>query len=180
MAQKGTFEVGGNSQFAKPCSRAVAEAFAPFSVLLDRAQRTWGQRLLECTPPHYVARYRELVSDMDFAMQAEDAKSVGEIASKLCKALPMMHRAAIDAGHSPISSDIVTMEVDGTVYGFVLRGDLGLIRREHPDWVVYSMNDAVYALRGRLEEVMQEAAKHFSDVKIVNVRREIVADEIPF
>ena len=136
--------------------------------------------MLECTPPHYVARYRELVSDMDFAMQAEDAKSVGEIASKLCKALPMMHKAALDAGHSPISSDIVTMVVDGQVYAFVLRGDLGAIRREHSDWVVYSMKDAVYALRGRLEEVMQEAAKHFADVKIVNIRREIVADEIPF
>jgi hypothetical protein len=180
MAQRGTFEVGKGSQFAKPCSRAVAEAFAPFSVMLSRAQNTWGQRLLECAPPQYVVRYRELVSDMDFAMQAEDAKTVGEIAGKLCKALPIMHKAALDAGHRPGSSDIVTMEVDGTVYAFVLRGDLGRIRREHSDWVVYSMKDAVYALRGRLEEVMQEAAKHFADVKILNIRREIVADEIPF
>ena len=184
MAQKGTFEVGGNSQFAKPCTRAVAEAFAPFSVLLSRAQNTWGQRLLECAPPTYVARYRELVSEMDYAMQASDAKTVGEIAGKLCKALPIMHRAALDAGHTPGSSDIVTMEVDGTIYCFVVRGDLGLIRRDirrdHPDWVVYSMRDAVYAMRGRLEEVMQEAAKHYADVKILNIRRVKVADEIPF
>jgi hypothetical protein len=118
---------------------------------------------------------------MDSAMQASDAKTVGEIAGKLCKALPIMHRAALDAGHRPGSSDIVTMEVDGTIYCFVVRGDLGLIRRENPNWVVYSMRDAVYAMRGRLEEVMQEAAKHFEDVKIVNIRREkIVADEIPF
>ena len=181
MAQRGTFEVGEGSQFAKPCTRAVAEAFAPFSVLLSRAQNTWGQRLLECAPPQYVARYRELVSEMDYAMQASDAKTVGEIAGKLCKALPIMHRAALDAGHRPSSSDIVTMEVDGQIYAFVLTGDLGLIRRDHPDWVVYSMRDAVYAMRGRLEEVMQETAKHFADVKIVNIRREkIVADEIPF
>ena len=72
------------------------------------------------------------------------------------------------------------MEVDGQVYGFVLRGDLGLIRGEHPDWVVYSMRDAVYAMRGRLDEVMQEAAKHYADVKIVNISRVKVADEIPF
>tara|TARA_R110000744_G_scaffold99254_2_gene191673 strand:+ start:804 stop:1388 length:585 start_codon:yes stop_codon:yes gene_type:complete len=180
MAQKGTFEVGEGSQFAKPCSRAVAEAFAPFSVLLSRAQNTWGQRLLECAPPQYVARYRELVSEMDYAMRASDAKTVGEIAGKLCKALPIMHRAALDAGHSPASSDIVTMEVDGTVFAFVVTGDLGMIRRDHPDWVVYSMRDAVYAMRGRLEEVMQEAAKHYADVKIVNIRRVKVADEIPF
>jgi len=180
-AKRGTFEIGEGSQFAKPCTRAVAEAFAPFSVLLSRAQNTWGQRLLECAPPPYVARYRDLVSEMDYAMQASDAKTVGEIAGKLCKALPIMHRAALDAGHRPGSSDIVTMEVDGQVYAFVVTGDLGLIRREHPDWVVYSMRDAVYAMRGRLEEVMQEAAKHFADVKIVNIkRREIGADEIPF
>ena len=180
MAQRGTFEVGKGSQFAKPCSRAVAEAFAPFSVMLSRAQNTWGQRLLECAPPQYVVRYRELVSEMDYAMQASDAKTVGEIAGKLCKALPIMHKAALDAGHRPSSSDIVTMEVDGTVFAFVLTGDLAAIRREHSDWVVYSMKDAVYALKGRLGEVMQEAAKHFADVKIVNIRREIVADEIPF
>lgn len=180
MARRGTFEIGEGSQFAKPCSRAVAEAFAPFSVLLSRAQNTWGQRLLECAPPQYVARYRELVSEMDYAMQASDAKTVGEIAGKLCKALPIMHNAALAAGHSPVSSDIVTMVVDGQVYAFVLRGDLGLIRKKHPDWVVYSMQDAVYAMRGRLEEVLQEAANHFADVKIVNIRREIVADEIPF
>tara|TARA_R110000796_G_scaffold164902_1_gene281759 strand:- start:48 stop:470 length:423 start_codon:yes stop_codon:yes gene_type:complete len=140
--------------------------------------------LLECAPPQYVVRYRELVSEMDYAMQASDAKTVGEIAGKLCKALPIMHRAALDAGHRPASSDIVTMEVDETIYCFVVRGDLGLIRRDirrdHPDWVVYSMRDAVYAMRGRLEEVMQEAAKHYAGVKIVNVRREIVTDEIPF
>jgi hypothetical protein len=117
---------------------------------------------------------------MDYAMQASDAKTVGEIAGKLCKALPIMHKAALDAGHRPSSSDIVTMEVDGTVFAFVLTGDLAAIRREHSDWVVYSMKDAVYALKGRLGEVMQEAAKHFADVKIVNIRREIVADEIPF
>lgn len=179
-ARRGTFEIGEGSQFAKPCSKAVVEAFAPFSVLLSRAQNTWGQRLLECAPPPYVARYRELVSEMDYAMQSSDAKTVGEIAGKLCKALPIMHRAAIDAGHSPASSDIVTMVVDGQVYAFVVRGDLGLIRGDHPDWVVYSMQDAVYAMRGRLEEVLQEAAKHFAGVKIVNIRREIVADEIPF
>ena len=78
----------------------------------------------------------------------------------------------------------MTMEVDGTIYCFVVRGDLGLIRRDirrdHPDWVVYSMRDAVYAMRGRLEEVMQEAAKHYADVKILNIRRVKVADEIPF
>jgi len=180
MAERGTFKVGGNSDYGKPYTAAVSKAVTPFNEMLKRAQMTWGQRLLECVPPSHAARYASLVADLDEAMIAEDAKAVADIAGTLCKGLPIMHKAAIDAGHRPASSDVVTLDVDGVVYAFVLRGDIGLVRRSNPGWVVYHISDAVYALRGRTEAVMQEAAKHFVDVKISNVSREIIDDEIVF
>ena len=180
MAERGKFKPEANSDYGKPYSAAVSKAVTPFNEMLQRAQRTWGQRLLECVPPSHAARYASLIADLDEAMIADDAKIVANIAGTLCKGLPIMHKAAIDAGHKPAASDVVTMVVDGVVYAFVLRGDLGLVRKQNPDWVVYHMADAVYALRGHTEALVQEAAKHFANVKISNVSREIVDDDIVF
>ena len=178
MAERGTFKPDGNSSYGKPYTAAVSAAVTPFNEQLKRAQIVWGQRLLKCVPPSYAASYAQLVADMDKAMMVDDAKTTAQIAGRLCKALAVMHKSAIDAGHKPDDRDIVTALVDGQVYAFVLRGDLGLIRREHPDWVVYAIEDAVYSMRGRLGEIMQETARHFENVVIRDVRREIVDDEI--
>jgi len=180
MAERGTFKVGGNSDYGKPYTKAVSMAVEPFSQMLKRAQQTWGQRLLECVPPAYAARYASLVADLDEAMIAEDAKATADIADKLCKAIPILHKAALDAGHNPASSDVVTTVLDDVVYAFVVRGDIGLVRRQNPTWVVYALSDAALAFRGRVEDMMQEAAKHFPNVKVSEGSRDIVDDAIEF
>ena len=38
MAERGTFKVGGNSDYGKPYTAAVSKAVAPFNEMLKRAQ----------------------------------------------------------------------------------------------------------------------------------------------
>lgn len=180
MANRGTFTPETNTDYGKPYSRAVSAAVAPFNATLKRCQAVWGQRLLECVTPSTAALYGKLVADLDEAMLAEDAAAVAGLSERLCKGLSVMHQQALAAGHKPASSDVALAVVDGKTYAFVLHGDLTLIRREHPSWIVYHIEDAVHALRGRFEEYMQEAAKHFPNARVERVSREIVDDEINF
>jgi polar amino acid transport system substrate-binding protein len=69
---------------------------------------------------------------------------------------------------------------DKDMFTFVLHGDLGLIRREHPDWIVYHIEDAIHALRGQFEEMIQAAAKHFPNAKVERITRDIVDDDFVF
>jgi len=180
MAERGTFKVGTNTDYGKPYSRAVSAAVAPFNAQLKRAQAVWGQRLLECVTPSTAALYGKLVADLDEAMIADDAQAVAGLSERLCNGLALMHRQAISSGHKPASRDLALAVVDGKTYAFVLHGDLGAIRREHPDWIVWHIEDAVHAMRGRFEELIPAAAKHFPNARVVDVRREIVDDEIDF
>lgn len=180
MAERGKFKPNANTDYGKPYSRAVSAAVEPFNQMLKRAQQTWGQRLLECVPPAYAARYVSLLEDLHEAMIAEDAKATADIADRLCKAIPIMHKAALNAGHNPASSDVVTTVLDDVVYAFVVRGDIGLVRKQNPTWVVYALSDAALAFKGRVEDMMQEAAKHFPNVKVKEGTREIVDDVIEF
>ena len=180
MAERGTFKVGANTDYGKPYSRAVSAAVAPFNAQLKRAQAVWGQRLLECVTPPTAALYGQLVADLDEAMIADDAQAVAGLSERLCKGLAIMHQQAINAGHKPASRDVALAVVDGQTYAFVLHGDLGLIRREHPDWIVYHIEDAIHALRGQFEEMIQAAAKHFPNAKVERIARDIVDDDFVF
>jgi len=180
MAERGTFRVETNTDYGKPYSRAVSAAVAPFNAQLKRAQAVWGQRLTECVPPATAALYGKLVDDLDEAMIAEDAQAVAGLSERLCRGLALMHRQAVDAGYKPAHSDAAVAVVDGVTYAFLLAGDLRLFRKQHPDWIVYAIEDAIHMMRGRTEELMQAAVKHFPNARIVDVRREIADDEINF
>lgn len=180
MADRGKFKPASNTDYGEPYSAQVIAATAPFNAMLARANQTWGFRLLECVPPAYAARYRSLVESLDVAMQANDVPACVEYATSLCKALPALHKAALDAGHRPDAADIALTEIDGQVYAFVLHGDLSLIRKAHPDWIVYALSDAALALRGSFEDIVQTVAKHFPNARVSNTRREIVEDVIEF
>lgn len=180
MAERGTFKVEANTDYGKPYSRAVSAAVAPFNATLKRCQAVWGQRLLDCVTPNTAALYGQLVADLDEAMIADDATAVAGLSERLCKGLTIMHQQAINAGHKPASRDVALAVVDGKTYAFVLRGDLGLIRREHPDWIVYHIEDAIHALRGQFEEMIQAAAKHFPNAKVERITRDIVDDDFVF
>ena len=180
MAERGTFKVEANTDYGQPYSGAVSAAVAPFNATLKRCQAVWGQRLLECVTPPTAALYAQLVADLDEAMIADDAAAVAAVSERLCNGLTVMHQQAINAGHKPASRDVALAVVDGKTYAFVLHGDLGMIRREHPDWIVYHIEDAIHALRGQFEEMIQAAAKHFPNAKVERISREIVDDAIIF
>lgn len=180
MAERGTFKFEANTDYGKPYSRAVSAAVAPFNATLKRCQAVWGQRLMDCVTPTTAALYGQLVADLDEAMIADDAQAVAGLSERLCKGLTIMHQQAINAGHKPASRDVALAVVDGQTYAFVLHGDLGLIRREHPDWIVYHIEDAIHALRGQFEEMIQAAAKHFPNAKVERITRDIVDDDFVF
>lgn len=180
MAERGTFKVEANTDYGQPYSRAVSAAVAPFNATLKRCQAVWGQRLLDCVTPTTAALYGQLVADLDEAMIADDAQAVAAVSERLCNGLTIMHQQAINAGHKPASRDVALAVVDGKTYAFVLHGDLALMRREHPDWIVYHIEDAIHALRGQFEEMIQAAAKHFPNAKVERITRDIVDDDFVF
>ena len=100
MANRGTFE-SKHTNYGKPIHYKVAAAVEPFSFASAAAAKVWGDTLVDCVPPAYALRYRELRGDLEAAMVAEDYKLCVELATSLIKALKMMNVKARQDGHEP-------------------------------------------------------------------------------
>jgi len=177
MANRGTFE-SKHTNYGKPIHYKVAAAVEPFSFASAAAAKVWGDTLVDCVPPAYALRYRELRGNLEAAMVAEDYKLCVELATSLIKALKVMNVKARRDGHEPPKVDGHIAEFKGKTYCFLASGDLAAVRRKYPTWAVYHISEVCAVMSVRTDEMMAAVTKEFAGAKVVEVR--VFDDEINF
>jgi hypothetical protein len=169
MAERGTFDVGSNSDYGKPYHRLTLAAVAPFVRASADSVAIWGDTLLGCVPPAFAVRYRELQNQLDEAMVSELHQEAASAAASLVKALAVMDATARNAGHQPPEIDGHLVKWGDTVYCLLASGDISAVRRDHPSWVTYHVSDVCALLSARADDVLQAVANKFPGAKIVSV-----------
>ena len=177
MANRGTFE-SKHTNYGKPIHYKVAAAVEPFSFASAAAAKVWGDTLVDCVPPAYALRYRELRGNLEAAMVAEDYTLCVELATSLIKALKMMNVKARQDGHEPPKVDGQIAEFKGKTYCFLASGDMAAVRRKYPTWAVYHISEVCAVMSVRTDEMMAAVTKEFAGAKVVEVR--VFDDEINF
>ena len=177
MANRGTFD-SKHTNYGKPIHYKVAAAVEPFSFASAAAAKVWGDTLVDCVPPAYALRYRELRGQLEAAMVAEDYTLCVELATSLIKALKVMNVKARRDGHEPPKVDGHIAEFKGKTYCFLASGDLAAVRRKYPTWAVYHISEVCAVMSVRTDEMMAAVTKEFAGAKVVEVR--VFDDEINF
>ena len=177
MTNRGTFE-SKHTDYGKPIHYKVAAAVEPFSFASAAAAKVWGDTLVDCVPPAYALRYRELRGQLEAAMVAEDYTLCVELATSLIKALKVMNVKARQDGHEPPKVDGHIAEFKGKTYCFLAGGDLAAVRRKYPTWAVYHISEVCAVMSVRTDEMMAAVTKEFAGAKVVEVRA--FDDEINF
>lgn len=177
MANRGTFD-SKHTNYGKPIHYKVAAAVEPFSFASAAAAKVWGDTLVDCVPPAYALRYRELRGNLEAAMAAEDYALCVELATSLIKALKVMNVKARQDGHEPPKVDGHIAEFKGKTYCFLAAGDLAAVRRKYPTWAVYHISEVCAVMSVRTDEMMAAVTKEFAGAKVVEVR--VFDDEINF
>ena len=168
LADRGTFDVGSNTDYGKPYHRLTLAAVAPFVRASADSVAIWGDTLLGCVPPAFAVRYRELQNQLDEAMVSEMHQEAAGFASSLVKALAVMDATARNAGHLPPVIDGHLVKWGDTVYCLLASGSVSAVRAAHPSLVVYHLSDVCALLSARADS-LQEAANKFPGAKIVSV-----------
>lgn len=170
-------------------SAAVLGAVAPLQRVAESTKAKWGDRLPKLVPPALSARFAQVYDDLHEQMMEGNAVKVHEIAARLITAWGVMEKAAMDAGHRPIDGRtgfVVDIEGRRTVCICAPCADVVGIKRDNPDWVVYSADNAARIIaRDFSDEFIATALDSFPDAKVTRVKsrseleREL-NDEIPF
>ena len=176
-ADRGKFD-SKHTDHAKPINRKVAAAVEPFTFASAAASKVWGDTLVNCVPPAYAVRYRELRDDLEGAMAAEDAALCVELATSLIKALKMMNLKARQDGHEPPKVDGHICDWGGKIYCFLASGDISAVRRSNPNWTVYHLSDVCAVLNALTDDLVAPVVNEFPKAKITAVR--MYDDEINF
>ena len=169
MANRGTFE-NKHTDHDKPIHYKVAAAVEPFSFASAAASKVWGDTLVNCVPPAYALRYRELKGELDAAMVAGDHALCVELATSLIKALKMMNVKARQDGHEPPKVDGHICEWGGKIYCLLASGDISAVRRANPNWVVYPISDVCAVLNALTDDLVAPVVNEFPKAKITAVR----------
>jgi hypothetical protein len=177
MANRGTFDAT-HTNYAKPIHHKVEAAVRPYVAKSRKATMVWGDTLVDCVPPAYALRYRELQGDLDAAMLADDYKLSAELATNLSKALDVMNAKARADGHKPPQVDGHICEWGDKIYCILASGDISALRRSRPNWVVYDMSEVCAIISARTGEMVAAVVNEFPTAKVTEVR--LYDDEIPF
>lgn len=168
LADRGTFDVGSNTDYGKPYHRLIHAAVAPWVKASADSVAVWGDSLLGCVPPAFAVRFAELKLTLDEAMVGDDFKQAAETAASLVKAVAVMDATARSAGHLPPTIDGHLVKWGDTVYCLLASGSVSAVREAHPSLVVYHVSD-VCALLSSRSDSLQEVANKFPGAKIVSV-----------
>ena len=168
MADRGTFDVGSNTDYGKPYHRLIHAAVAPWVKASADIVAVWGDTLPSCVPPAFAVRFAELKLALDEAMVGDDCKQSADIAASLVKAVGVMDATARSAGHLPPTIDGHLVKWGDTVYCLLASGSVSAVREAHPSLVVYHVSD-VCALLSSRSDSLQAVANKFPGAKIVSV-----------
>ncbi len=170
-------------------SAAVMGAIAPLQRVAEKTKARWGDRLPKLVSPALAARFAQVYDDLHEQMVKGDAVKVHEIAARLITAWGVMEKAATDAGHRPMDGRagfVVDIEGRRTVCICAPDADVAGIKRDNPEWVVYSADNAARIIaRDFSEEFITAALDSFPGAKVTRVKSQSelekeLNDEIPF
>ncbi len=115
-------------------------------------------------------------------MVMETHKVVGQ----LMKAWDVLEREAISRGHNPLPPDCYCMDMKGQIV-CIARTGVAELRKAHPEWIVYSFEDAARILCGTFSDTFyNNVFNSFPNAKVVKVIANNESydaeldDEIPF
>lgn len=147
----------------------------------------WGDRLPELVSPELAGRFEAAYEALYDKVNADDVVAVNQIATQLIRAWDVLEEQAEANGHKPLPPDAYCVDAGGHITCFARSGVVEL-RKAHPEWVVYSFEDAARLLRHDwTEKFTAEAFKAFPEATVTRVERtsepvdwDLGGDEIPF
>lgn len=183
LANRGTFRVDGDSE-AEVIPAAVWGQLAPLDRVAREKQARWGDTLPSLVPPEMAGRFRAAYEALDAAVTAKDVVATNKVAGALIRAWDVLERAAMDAGHLPPVMNGWAVDVEGVTVAIATSGAVEM-RRAHPDWVVFSVEDAGRLLRHHHAAAFAEVYAAFPNASVSAVKprtelEELLDDEIPF
>ena len=201
MAMKGRLMKGNAKQRgrdaagnAKPGEDAFVISAGVWGQLapLDRKAKEkiakWGDTLPSLVSPELAGRFEAAYERLRELVDAQDVAGVNKLVGQLLRAWDVLEEAAEGAGHKPLPPHAYCVEIDGGITCFALHGWADL-RKKHPDWCVYSFEDAARILRfDWTERFLNEAYSAFPDAKVTRMVRDgddrinwdLGGDEIPW
>ena len=169
MANRGTFEVGGNTDFPTPYSMGVMAAVAPYIRMQRWMVREWGGSLMSFVPPAWADKYQKQVSQLHTAMVDEDVDACVQIATDCCKAIEAMHGRAKAEGRSPMPEYVLTTQRGDKTYMVVGDGDISVIRRQNPEAVIYTVEEAAAALEALSSSLVGKITEAFPSSSVTRI-----------
>lgn len=201
MAMKGRLMKGNAKQrgrdaagHVKPGEEAFVISAGVWGQLapLDRKAKEkiakWGDTLPSLVAPELAGRFEAAYERLRELVDAQDIAGVNKLVGQLLRAWDVLEEAAEGAGHKPLPPHAYCVEIDGGITCFALHGWADL-RKKHPDWCVYSFEDAARILRfDWTERFLNEAYSAFPDAKVTRMVRDgddrinwdLGGDEIPW
>ena len=201
MAMKGRLMKGNAKQrgrdaagHVKPGEEAFVISAGVWGQLapLDRKAKEkiakWGDTLPSLVAPELAGRFEAAYERLRELVDAQDIAGVNKLVGQLLRAWDVLEEAAEGAGHKPLPPHAYCVEIDGGITCFALHGWSDL-RKKHPDWCVYSFEDAARILRfDWTERFLNEAYSAFPDAKVTRMVRDgddrvnwdLGGDEIPW
>lgn len=201
MAMKGRLMKGNAKQrgrdaagHVKPGEEAFVISAGVWGQLapLDRKAKEkiakWGDTLPSLVAPELAGRFEAAYERLRELVDAQDVAGVNKLVGQLLRAWDVLEEAAEGAGHKPLPPHAYCVEIDGGITCFALHGWADL-RKKHPDWCVYSFEDAARILRfDWTERFLNEAYSAFPDAKVTRMVRDgddrinwdLGGDEIPW
>ena len=147
----------------------------------------WGDRLPDLVDHELAGRFEAAYEALSEKVSADDVVAVNQIVGQLLRAWDVWEEQAIAQGHAPLPPDAYCVDTGGHITCFARSGHVEL-RKAHPEWIVYSFEDAARLLRHDwTEKFTAEAFKAFPEASVKRVERPsepvdwgLGGDEIPF
>ena len=161
---------------------------------LDRKARDmeakWGDTLPSLVSPDLAGRFYAAYEALGKLARVKEPTpkmivDVSKVAGQLMRAWDVLEQHALAAGHAPLPADCYCMDLDGKIVCIARNGTKG-IRAQHPDWIVYTFEDAARILAAsHTNTFYNDALASFPDAKITKVTANEsydaeLDDEIPF
>ena len=182
---KNTFKAG---EAMEPVPTQVWGLLEPlYKVARDKVAK-WGNELPSLVTPALAAKFEAAYQALEKATLEKDEQRVEMIAMGLLKGWQRLEDEAMAAGHKPLPPHAYCVEMnDERIVCFALHGMLEL-RKKHPDWVVYSFEDAACIVSQHFsKEFIETAFDAFPTAKVTRVLggdkgaiAEELEDEIPW
>ena len=151
---------------------------------LDRVAREkiarWGDTLTSFVPPEMAGRFEAAYDALKVYVEVNDIVKVNEIVGQLMRAWDVLEQTALAAGHKPLPESAYAIDL-GDGEGIVCIAQHGAhdLRKAHPDWVVYSFEDAARVLRTSWTEAfLNEAYSAFPNARVVSITKNGVAQDV--